>query len=117
MVRYRDGAVMAQLGIPDMRIPIAYALSYPERLDVGLAPLNLQKQGELTFLNVESRRYPALDIAYGALARGGTVPPVLKRRQRGGGGPPSWTDASVFGRSMRSVRKPSRLTSPSSREP
>ena len=77
MVRYRDGAVMAQLGIPDMRIPIAYALSYPERLDVGLAPLNLQKQGELTFLSVEGRRYPALDIAYGALAQGGTVPAVL----------------------------------------
>ena len=77
MVRYRDGAVMAQLGIPDMRIPIAYALSYPERLDVGLAPLNLQQQGELTFLSVESRRYPALDIAYGALAQGGTVPAVL----------------------------------------
>ena len=77
MVRYRDGAVMAQLGIPDMRIPIAYALSYPERLDSGLAPLNLPREGELTFLKVESRRYPALDIAYGALAKGGTVPPVL----------------------------------------
>ena len=77
MVRYRDGAVMAQLGIPDMRIPIAYALSYPERLDTGLAPLNLPREGELTFQKVESRRYPALDIAYGALARGGTVPPVL----------------------------------------
>ena len=77
MVRYRDGAVMAQLGIPDMRIPIAYALSYPERLDIGLAPLNLQKEGELTFMKVESRRYPALDMAYQALARGGTVPPVL----------------------------------------
>lgn len=77
MVRYRDGAVMAQLGIPDMRIPIAYALSYPERLDIGLAPLNLPREGELTFLKVESRRYPALDIAYGALAKGGTVPPVL----------------------------------------
>ena len=77
MVRYRDGAVMAQLGIPDMRIPIAYALSYPERLDTGLAPLNLPREGELTFLKVESRRYPALDIAYGALAKGGTVPPVL----------------------------------------
>ncbi len=77
MVRYRDGAVMAQLGIPDMRIPIAYALSYPERLDTGLAPLNLTKPGQLTFLEVESRRYPALDMAYGALAQGGTVPAVL----------------------------------------
>ncbi len=77
MVRYRDGAVMAQLGVPDMRIPIAYALSYPERLETGLAPLNLPEQGDLTFLKVERRRYPALDIAYGALERGGTVPPVL----------------------------------------
>ncbi len=77
MVRYRDGAVMAQLGVPDMRIPIAYALSYPERLDTGLAPLNLPKEGELTFQKVEGRRYPALDIAYGALDQGGTVPPVL----------------------------------------
>ncbi len=77
MVRYRDGAVMAQLGIPDMRIPIAYALSYPERLATGLAPLNLQKQGELTFMKLEGRRYPALDVAYGALAQGGTVPAVL----------------------------------------
>ena len=77
MVRYRDGAVMAQLGIPDMRIPIAYALSYPERLDTGLAPLDLTHGGQLTFLDVEGPRYPALDIAYGALARGGTVPPVL----------------------------------------
>lgn len=77
MVRYRDGAVMAQLGIPDMRIPIAYALSYPERLDTGLSPLDLTQGGQLTFLDVESPRYPALDIAYGALARGGTVPPVL----------------------------------------
>ena len=77
MVRYRDGAVMAQLGIPDMRIPIAYALSYPERLDTRLSPLDLTGGGQLTFLDVERARFPALDIAYGALARGGTVPPVL----------------------------------------
>lgn len=77
MVRYRDGSVMAQLGVPDMRIPIAYALSYPERLDTGLPALNLKKPGELTFLGVEGRRYPALDIAYDALARGGAAPPVL----------------------------------------
>ncbi len=77
MVRFRDGAVMAQLGIPDMRIPIAYALSYPERLEIGLAPLDLKKQGELTFKEVDGRRYPALDIAYAALAEGGTAPSVL----------------------------------------
>ena len=77
MVRYRDGAVMAQLGVPDMRIPIAYALSYPERLDTGLSPLDLTHGGRLTFMDVEAPRYPALDVAYGALSRGGTVPPVL----------------------------------------
>ena len=77
MVEYRDGAVMAQLGIPDMRIPIAYALAYPERLETGLKPLNLKQQGELTFLSVEKRRFPALDLAYKALALGGTALPVL----------------------------------------
>ncbi len=77
MVRYRDGAVMAQFGIPDMRIPIAYALSYPERLDTGLPPLDLTGGGQLTFMDVEGPRYPALNMAYDALARGGTVPPVL----------------------------------------
>jgi len=77
MVEYRDGAIMAQLGIPDMRIPIAYALSYPERLETGLKPLDLKQQGELTFLSVEKRRFPALDLAYQALALGGTILPVL----------------------------------------
>lgn len=77
MVEYRDGAVMAQLGIPDMRIPIAYALAYPERLETGLKPLNLKQQGELTFLSVEKRRFPALGLAYKALAVGGTALPVL----------------------------------------
>lgn len=77
MVEYRDGAIMAQLGIPDMRIPIAYALAYPERLETGLKPLNLQKQRELTFLSVEKRRFPALDLAYQSLAVGGTTLPVL----------------------------------------
>ena len=68
---------MAQLSIPDMRIPIAYALSYPERLQTHLKPLNLKQQGELTFLSVEKRRFPALDLAYKSLALGGTIPPVL----------------------------------------
>lgn len=77
MVEYKDGSIMAQLGIPDMRIPIAYALSYPERLDTGLEPLNLQQQGELTFLSVERNRFPALGLAYKALSLGGTILPVL----------------------------------------
>lgn len=77
MVEYKDGSVMAQLGIPDMRIPIAYALSYPERLETGLEPLNLKQQRELTFLSVERRRFPALGLAYKALSLGGTILPVL----------------------------------------
>ncbi len=77
MVRYQDGSIIAQLGIPDMRIPIAYALSYPHRLKVNCRPLELTRLGELTFLPVERRRYPALRLAYQALTVGGTMPAVL----------------------------------------
>lgn len=77
MVRYHDGSVIAQLGIPDMRIPIAYALSYPHRLKVGSPPLELTRLGGLTFLPVEKKRFPALDLAYQALAAGGSMPAVL----------------------------------------
>jgi 1-deoxy-D-xylulose-5-phosphate reductoisomerase len=77
MVRYQDGAIIAQLGIPDMRIPIAYALAYPHRLDGGWKPLEMTQQGELNFLPVEKKRYPALGLAYQALKEGGTMPAVL----------------------------------------
>jgi 1-deoxy-D-xylulose-5-phosphate reductoisomerase len=77
MVEYQDGSIMAQLGIPDMRIPIAYALSCPHRLKVNLQPLELTRQGEHTYCAVEKRRYPALGLAYRALEAGGTMPPVL----------------------------------------
>jgi 1-deoxy-D-xylulose-5-phosphate reductoisomerase len=77
MVRYQDGAVMAQLGIPDMRIPIAYALAYPHRLDGSWPPLDLTRRGELNFLPVEPKRFPALGLAYAALREGGTMPTVL----------------------------------------
>lgn len=77
MVRYQDGSVMAQLGIPDMRIPIAYALSYPHRLKMNWRPLELTRLGELTFLPAEKKRYPALNLAYQALDAGGTMPAVL----------------------------------------
>jgi 1-deoxy-D-xylulose-5-phosphate reductoisomerase len=76
MVRYQDGAVMAQLGIPDMRIPIAYALSFPHRLKGSWRALDLT-QHELNFLPVEKKRYPALTLAYRALKAGGTMPVVL----------------------------------------
>jgi 1-deoxy-D-xylulose-5-phosphate reductoisomerase len=77
MVRYHDGSIIAQLGIPDMRIPIAYALAYPHRLKGGWKPLELTRQGELSFFPVEAKRYPALKLAYDALKDGGTMPAAL----------------------------------------
>ena len=77
MVRYQDGAVMAQLGIPDMRIPIAYALAFPHRLKGSWRPLDLTQHGELNFLPVEQKRFPALSLAFAALRAGGTMATAL----------------------------------------
>ncbi len=77
MVEYVDGSVIAQLGIPDMKTPIAYALSYPERLPLDLPPLDLCQLGQLTFNEPDSQRFPCLDLAYQALGQGGTAPAVL----------------------------------------
>jgi len=77
MVEYIDGSVVAQLALPDMRGPIAYALSYPERLSLQLPSLNLFAIRKLTFSPVEEERFPALGLAYRALEEGGTMPAVL----------------------------------------
>ena len=77
MVRYQDGSIIAQLGIADMRIPIAYALAYPHRLKGDWRPLEVTRQKELNFLPVDKRRYPALKLAYEAIDEGGTMPAVL----------------------------------------
>jgi len=77
MVEYIDGAVVAQMAIPDMRGPIAYALSYPERLNLQLPALNLFAIRKLTFSPVDEERFPALGLAYQALEAGGTLPAVL----------------------------------------
>jgi 1-deoxy-D-xylulose-5-phosphate reductoisomerase len=77
MVRYQDGSVIAQLGVPDMRIPIAYALAYPHRLKGKWEALELTRHGELNFLKVEQKRFPALRLAYEALREGGSMPAVL----------------------------------------
>jgi 1-deoxy-D-xylulose-5-phosphate reductoisomerase len=77
LVEYQDGSVVAQLGIPDMRIPIAYALSYPERLELGLSRLSLAQCGGLTFEQPDHQRFPALQMAYDALAMGGVKPAAL----------------------------------------
>jgi 1-deoxy-D-xylulose-5-phosphate reductoisomerase len=77
LVEYIDGSVMAQLGIPDMRIPIAYALSYPERLNLGLSRLSLSACGCLNFEKPDYERFPALGLAFTALKEGGVKPAVL----------------------------------------
>ena len=77
LVEYIDGSVIAQMGIPDMRIPIAYALSWPERLKTGLSRLNLAQCMDLNFLPPDFTRFPALKLAYQACKRGGTLPAVL----------------------------------------
>ena len=77
LVEYMDGSVIAQLGIPDMRIPISYALSYPKRLELDLNPLQLSQCGNLEFLEPDYISFPALKIAFEAISTGGVAPAVL----------------------------------------
>ena len=77
MVEYIDGSVLAQLGNPDMRTPIAYALAYPNRIDSGVASLNLLEIAKLEFEAPDTKRFPCLQLAYDALALGGTAPAIL----------------------------------------
>lgn len=77
MVEYADGSVIAQLGNPDMRTPIAYALAFPERIEAGVAPLDLCQIGTLNFERPDLKRFPCLGLAYEALAKGGNAPAVL----------------------------------------
>jgi 1-deoxy-D-xylulose-5-phosphate reductoisomerase len=77
LVEFVDGSVVAQLGIPDMRVPISYALSYPERLPTGLSRLSLTECSNLSFLAPDTQRFPALKTAYEACRIGGCMPAVL----------------------------------------
>jgi 1-deoxy-D-xylulose-5-phosphate reductoisomerase len=77
MVEYADGSILAQLGHPDMRTPIAYALAYPERIASGVAPLDLTRVGRLDFHAPDASRFPCLRLADAALKQGGTMPAVL----------------------------------------
>lgn len=77
MVRYRDGSVLAQLGQPDMRTPIAYGLAWPERVAAGVAPLNLTQLANLNFSEPELARFPCLSLAFSAAKVGGAAPAVL----------------------------------------
>ncbi len=77
LVQYQDGSVLAQLGNPDMRTPIAHALGWPARLNAGVAPLDLFKVGHLDFEEPDLARFPCLRLAFEAARRGGTAPAIM----------------------------------------
>jgi 1-deoxy-D-xylulose-5-phosphate reductoisomerase len=77
LVEYRDGSMLAQMGNPDMRTPIAHALGWPERIDSGVPPLDLAALGSLSFRAVEERRFPCLVLAMEAARAGGAAPIAL----------------------------------------
>ncbi len=77
MVEYQDSSVIAELGVPDMKVPIQYALSYPERIKGDYEKLSLSKIKNLSFEEPDTERFPCLQLAYEALAAGGTMPAVL----------------------------------------
>jgi 1-deoxy-D-xylulose-5-phosphate reductoisomerase len=77
MVEFADGAVIAQLGCPDMRQPIGFALGFPQRLSVGNRKLDFAELGRLSFEAPDTSRFPCLQLAYDALRRGGNAPCTL----------------------------------------
>ena len=77
MVEFSDGSVMAQMGVPDMRIPICYAFSHPGRLPLELSRLRPHRMEGLVFERPDRKRFPALRIAYAAAETGGSAPAVL----------------------------------------
>jgi 1-deoxy-D-xylulose-5-phosphate reductoisomerase len=77
LVEFVDGSVKAQLGLPDMRLPIQYAMAHPRRFSAPVERLDLARVGQLTFSSVDAAKYPCLALAYEAGRRGGTYPTVL----------------------------------------
>lgn len=77
LVEYKDGSVIAQMGLPDMKLPIQYAFSYPDRWDCAYGQLDLIKAKDLTFEKVDTKVFPALDLAINAGKSGGTLPCVF----------------------------------------
>ena len=76
-VQFTDGAIKAQLGAPDMRVPIQFALSFPERLESSFPRVDLLQLGHLDFEKPDTERFPCLGLAYKAIERGGNIPCVL----------------------------------------
>ncbi len=77
MIEFADGGVLAQLGVPDMRLPILYAMAFPDRLETGAKPLDLAQIGSLTFEAPDRAKFPGMFLAYDALRAGGTACAML----------------------------------------
>jgi 1-deoxy-D-xylulose-5-phosphate reductoisomerase len=77
MVQFKDGAIKAQLGEPSMKVPIQYALTYPDRVECNVPKINFADYPALTFAEPDFKKFPCLDIAYKALREGGTIPCVM----------------------------------------
>ena len=77
MIQYSDGAIKAQLGLPDMKLPIRYALSYPDRLCTHAPKLQMEDYARLTFERPDTERFPLLHLAFDAIAQGGNMPCIM----------------------------------------
>ena len=77
MVEFRDGSIKAQLGLPDMRLPIRYALNYPQRLPSACDRLTVARMSQLTFEEADRTRFPLLAMAFEAIHQGGNMPCAL----------------------------------------
>ena len=77
MIEFRDGSVLAQMGSPDMRVAIMYAMTYPERRETGVKRLDFSRAVSLSFIPPDHKRFPCIGLAYEALKAGGTVPAIL----------------------------------------
>ena len=77
MVAYRDGSILAQMGTPDMRTPIAHALGWPDRIEAGVDRLNLAQMNDLSFHEPDLERFPCLGLAFEAMRRGDSAPVLL----------------------------------------
>lgn len=77
MVQYRDGSIIAQLSAPDMRLPIQYALTYPNRERLDIERVQFSKLAQLNFFEPDHKKFPSLELAYRAIERGGTLPSIM----------------------------------------
>ena len=77
MVQFEDGSIIGQMGVPDMRIPIQYALSYPYRIPLNVERLDLFKMGSLTFREPDREKFPCIGIAYESIRKGGNIPCIM----------------------------------------